>query len=52
MKCNTLKEIISNKNKNILLTGGNDSIIQFLDINDDYNNIKNIILNGPIIFQV
>ena len=46
---NTLKEIIINKNKNILLTGGNDSTIQFWDINDDYNNIKNIILKGPII---
>ena len=45
---NTINEI-KNKNKNLLLTGGNDSIIQLWDINDDYNNIKKIIFNGPII---
>ena len=51
---NILNEIIGNKNKNILLTGGNDSIIQFWDINDDYNNIKKLVFNGPIIniFQI
>ena len=50
---NVLSEI-NNKNKNILLTGGNDSLIQFWDINDDYNNIKKIKFNGPIIniFQI
>ena len=37
------------KNKDILLSGGNDSIIQLWDINDDYNNIKKIKINGPII---
>ena len=36
-------------NKNILLTGGNDSVIQLWDINDDYNNIKKLTVNGPII---
>ena len=36
-------------NKNILLTGGNDYIIQLWDINDDYNNIKTIRTDGPII---
>ena len=46
---NILNELTKNKNKNILLTGGNDSEIQFWDINDDYNNIKKIILNGPVI---
>ena len=51
---NVLNEISNNKNKNILLTGGNDSIIQFWDINDDYNNIKKILYKGPIIniFQI
>jgi WD40 repeat protein len=37
------------ENKNILLTGGNDSVIQLWDINDDYNNIKKLKVNGPII---
>jgi len=46
---NILGEIFDNKNKDLLLTGGNDSIIQFWDINDDYNNIKKLVLNGPII---
>ena len=46
---NALNEITSNSNKNILLTGGNDAIIQFWDINDDYNNIKKLTLNGPVI---
>ena len=46
---NALNQIIYNKNKNILLTGGNDSIIQIWDINDDYNNIKKLLFNGPII---
>ena len=31
------------------MTGGNDSIIQFWDINNDYNNIKQLKVNGPII---
>ena len=46
---NALNEIISNNNKSILLTGGNDATIQFWDINDDYNNIKKLTLNGPVI---
>ena len=51
---NALNEITNNKNKNLLITGGNDSIIQFWDINDDYNNIKKILLKGPVIniFQI
>ena len=44
---NALNEMTNNKN--ILLTGGNDSTIQFWDINDDYNNIKKLILSGPIV---
>ena len=36
-------------NKNLLLTGGNDSVIKLWDINEDYNNIKKLQVNGPII---
>ena len=36
-------------NKNILLTGGNDSVIQLWDINNDYNNIKKLIVRGQVI---
>ena len=41
---NTLCEI-----NNLLITGGNDFYIQVWDINDDYNNIKKIKMNGPLI---
>ena len=46
---NSLCEAKLKNNRNILLTGGNDSIIQFWDINDDYNNLNKIKTNGPII---
>ena len=49
---NSLCEAIGTKSKekkNILLTGGNDCVIQLWDINDDYNNIKKLKVNGPII---
>ena len=36
-------------NKNLLLTGGNDSVIQIWEIYNDYNNIKKLTVNGPII---
>ena len=45
----SLCEAICKNNKNILLTGGNDSTIQLWDINDDYNNIKKLEVNSPII---
>ena len=45
----SLCEAKCKNNKNILLTGGNDSVIQLWDINDDYNNIKKLTVNGPII---
>ena len=46
---NCLCECDFKDNKNILLTGGNDNYIQFWDIKDDYNCVKKLMLNGPII---
>ena len=45
----SLCEMKLKNNKNILLTGGNDSVIQLWDINNDYNNIKKLIVRGPVI---
>ena len=46
---NCLCEVNQKNNKNLLLTGGNDSVIQMWEIYNDYNCIKKMTVNGPVI---